>query len=710
MLDDYLDRYVEIFGAEVEANVAVSLGRSRLVVVDCDTAGQLARFVTDAEADSSAAPTVRSPGQLAADGVTLAHRDGGHFYFTVPEGMELPARPESMILGDGDDAYSILWGAGKYVLSPPSVRSEGPYIASGAVYPLPDWLADRIARHGEGYGERMQRSRGRIDSETDPVAQWGAGVPWAAILEPEPAGWAPTGKADGCGCPTWTAPGLHGSPKSATAHEPGCGQWVTSVDPPLHIWTDNPGEPWAGHIVATGKTTFSKLQAVALLHYDGNQRAAMDALGIDSARQGFDVDLAFLNSGEAANFSQNDEGDEKPDNDDGTERKILARASQLWIDREARKRLAALDAAQIELPPVTSLDELLAEDDDPVRFRIDNVWPAGGAKVLCAAPAGGGKTTLSGNLVHSLADGEPFLDVFAVNQRAERIVVIDNEMTPGMLKRWLRRQGVTNTLAVVDVVNLRGQAGLFDLGNDRLRDMWTRRLADLGCDFLVFDCLKPVLEAMGLDENREMGKLLYPLTDMLTAAGVDDVLVHHHMGHANERARGDSTLLGWSDANWKIVRDDDHPLQPRYFSTDKVRDADDPVREGLLSFDKATGRLTYAGGNRATTHQAENVEKRLSAVLDALADKATEGTDEMNVSQIRSAVGGKKETTDAALALAEKRGLVTRRHQNRAKLYRLDPKARDPLCMGNDADADADESTAPGLMPRRPRDVGPMGQ
>lgn len=94
-------------------------------------------------------------------------------------------------------------------------------------------------------------------------------------------------------------------------------------------------------------------------------------------------------------------------------------------------------------------------------MRVEGLWPSGGAKVLCAAAAGAGKTTLSGNLVRSLADGDPFLDGFAVNQSAERIVIIDNEMTKEMLKRWLRRQGVRNSAAVVDVVNLRGQAGLF---------------------------------------------------------------------------------------------------------------------------------------------------------------------------------------------------------------------------------------------------------
>jgi hypothetical protein len=390
--------------------------------------------------------------------------------------------------------------------------------------------------------------------------------------------------------------------------------------------------------------------------------------------------------------------------------KDWAAADNLRAQGDARRRVAADEAGDLTLPPVTNLDALLAKEDDPVRFRIDGVWPAGGAKVLCAAPAGGGKTTLSGNLVRSLADGDPFLGKFAVNHTAHRIVVIDNEMTEPMLRRWLRRQQVRNTAAVADVVNLRGQAGLFDMSNHRLRGEWARRLRDLGCDVVIFDCLKPVLEAMGLDENRETGKFLYPFAEMLADAGVEDVLVHHHMGHANERARGDSTLLGWTEANWKIVRKDDHLARPRFFSTDKVRDADEPVGEGLLSFDPATGHLTYVGGDRAATAQSENTEKRMQAVLDVLADKDTDGDGEMNVTEIKATVGGKKEVTDEALGLAEKRGLVTRRQRGRSKLYRINPKARDPLYMGDDRDPTADGTVAPVINLRQPRDSGPTGQ
>lgn len=176
------------FGDAVEVNVAVSLGRSRLVVVDCDTAAQLGAFLADAEADPDTVPTVRTPGQLGPDGVTLVHRDGGHFYFTVPEGIELPEQPGSMKVG-GDDGYAVIWGTGNYVLTPPSVRPEGTYEATGEpVYELPGWLAEAITTYGQGYVSRATDGHARADTSADPVARWGAGVSWAAILS-LPGGW-----------------------------------------------------------------------------------------------------------------------------------------------------------------------------------------------------------------------------------------------------------------------------------------------------------------------------------------------------------------------------------------------------------------------------------------------------------------------------------------------------------------------------------------
>lgn len=354
------------------------------------------------------------------------------------------------------------------------------------------------------------------------------------------------------------------------------------------------------------------------------------------------------------------------------------------VDELARTLTVEREGGNVELPPVTSLRDLLAEKDDDDEFRIDNVWPGGGAKVLCVAQAGGGKTTLSGNLARCLVDGDPFLDVFNVAHRAEHIVIIDNEMTKGMLRGWLRKQGVRNVGAVADVVTLRGQAGLFDMGNDRLRTQWTQRLRDLGCDFVIFDCLKPVLEAMNLDENRETGKFLYPFAEMLSEAGVNDVLVHHHMGHTNERARGDSSMLGWSDANWKIVVQANEVTgdKLRYFCTDKVRGAEQEVKEGLLTYTHGTGHLTYAGGDRIAAKKDATVDQRIERILEVLADSHADGTEAMNKTAIRKAVGGKTEITDDALGklMQEKANpRVVCRHEGRSQLYQLTPYGMDPM-------------------------------
>ncbi|WP_020109612.1 AAA family ATPase [Nocardia sp. 348MFTsu5.1] len=373
---------------------------------------------------------------------------------------------------------------------------------------------------------------------------------------------------------------------------------------------------------------------------------------------------------------------------DPLEAQIAGRQQWLWVDREAKARLAHHDAALIEIPPPMSLTALLAEDDPPVRHRIAQVWPAGGARIMLAAPEKAGKTTLLGNLVRSLADGDPFLGAFAVEAGEQaRMVLIDNEMSRDMTRRWLREQGIGNPGALLDVQTLRGRAGLFDLGNDRIRGRWARQLSDQGCNFLIFDCLRPVLDALGLKESTEAGMFLEPFDQLLIEAGIPDALIAHHMGHSSERARGDSRIVGWSDGNWKIVRLDEGPNAPKFF-TAMARDGE-PVPEGELRFDPLTRRLTYMGGvDRSQSRQNDAVDKKMHEVLTVLAERladskdSEEVKDSMNTTEIRQAVGGKKELTTQALAQAVGRKpspLLTRITDGRAVRYRITPEGLDPF-------------------------------
>ncbi|MCB0924952.1 MAG: DUF3987 domain-containing protein [Mycobacterium sp.] len=270
LLDSYLTAYTSHFGPDAPVNLAVEVGGSGLVVADADTAEQVAAFTTD----TTDGPTVRTPGQKSPDG-TMVHRDGGHFWFTVPDGVELPANPGT--LTDETGGYSVLWDR-RYVLVPPSVRAEGPYVATGAVQRLPDGLRDRIATYGAERAQRAVRARQRRPGGVSgPVAEREALMSWAQILDG--TGWMSTGKGDSCGCVIWTAPGPHASLKSATAHEPGCAVWVDSPDPPLRIWTDHDIEPFAD-VVADRGPTVTRLRAYAAIHHNNDIGAAMTALDL----------------------------------------------------------------------------------------------------------------------------------------------------------------------------------------------------------------------------------------------------------------------------------------------------------------------------------------------------------------------------------------------------------------------------------------------
>lgn len=657
-LAEYLTRYREKYGADTPVNIGVAVGPSGLLVVDVDTAEQAKAFRTLVAEDESYAPTVTSPGQKDKHG-NWAHKDGGHYHYVLPSGMNAPGVRN---LGDAGDVKS---GPGTYVLLPPSVRAEGPYTVTGPVRCIPGALASLVASFHVDRAPGVPRSASNGPGGSEDT--WAVTVEWDELLTAR--GWLATDRPDTCSCPIWTAPGEHASPKSATAHGEDC--TLRDGDPrnrALHVWTDCPGPELEAWFARNGTKDISKFDFVAAGWFAGDRAAARGALveAIGGPDLSFGPEAQSLGFGDPASA------------EDEFEKEVEAQLRRLLVNDAAQRRKATIEAGTVELPPVTGLADLLAEDDDPVRFRIQDVFPSGGARIIFAAPEKAGKTTLLGNLTRSLADGDPFLDRFAVNTRAERIMIIDNEMSKGMLRRWLRRQGIRDIGAVADVVTLRGQAGLFDLGNDKRRAEWAQRMRDQGIDFVIFDCLRPVLDALGLDENRETGKFLGPFDQLLAEAGCRDAVIAHHMGHQNERARGDSRIVGWSDGNWKVVRHEEAGEAPKFFFSAKVRDGDD-VPEGLLSYDASTGHLMYAGGNRSEAKAAGAVEKKLGEILDVLADHEVSGGVEMNTTEIKGAVGGNKAIIATALGLADERKLVTVRRQGRSILYRIVPAARDPL-------------------------------
>lgn len=297
------------------------------------------------------------------------------------------------------------------------------------------------------------------------------------------------------------------------------------------------------------------------------------------------------------------------------ERRVAAAVDDLRVKTEAARIVRQECAGARGAVDLVRLDTFLAVEDEPARYRIAELLPVGG-RVVLAAQYKAGKSTMLGNLVRSLADGDPFLDAFGIEIPAGGVVLVDDELDERMLRRWLRDQHIA-ARDRVHLVALRGRTGAFDLLDDVTRGEWADRIRATGATVLVLDCLRPVLDALGLSEDKDAGRFLVAVDALLAEAGISEAVVSHHMGHTGERSRGDTRIRDWPDVEWRLVREatedgSSNPDARRYF-TAYGRDVD--VREGLLTYDTLTRRLVRAGGTRIEV-RADGAWPELREVLE----------------------------------------------------------------------------------------------
>jgi hypothetical protein len=279
-------------------------GKHRLVAVDFDTQAEKDAFYA---AWSSAAghdvagdkgPTVLSPGKVNDSGEWV-HKNGGHHWFMLPEGVDLSGLPMQKLTGEG--GWVAMFGTGFHVLVPPSVRAEGPYQLVGQLEMIPGWLLEFITAEGTrvtAHREEKQ-SRAKVAYENDPIDHWAATTSWAELLERDD--WTMNGRLDACTCPEATRPGGdHSNDKSATAHQPGCTQGYDTSrgHGPLYVWTDNAPEWLQRYIADKGTRAITKLQYVAGRDHAGNQGDAMRALGLRRLVDDPHADLWAMAGGE----------------------------------------------------------------------------------------------------------------------------------------------------------------------------------------------------------------------------------------------------------------------------------------------------------------------------------------------------------------------------------------------------------------------------
>lgn len=274
--------------------------------------------------------------------------------------------------------------------------------------------------------------------------------------------------------------------------------------------------------------------------------------------------------------------------------------------REAKRILDEEAVPVAEAPPIETLQVRLERPRTPTKFRIEGWQPEGG-RVVLAAQAKGGKTHASHNLARVLVDGGRWLGRWPVNRIRGTVAILDFELSEATAEDWLQRQGIKN-LDRVALCALRGKAATFNILDVSTRAAWAQKLAEVGTDYVVLDCLRPVLDAIGLDEHKDAGKFLNAFDALLHEAGIGEALVIHHMGHGGERSRGDSRIIDWPDATWRLTLDNIvDPSSPRFIAA-FGRDVE--IEEHRLSLDKDTRHL-----KAIVESGLENIEEALRLVL-----------------------------------------------------------------------------------------------
>jgi len=357
--------------------------------------------------------------------------------------------------------------------------------------------------------------------------------------------------------------------------------------------------------------------------------------------------------------------------EDTKEQLIHQKLFNLEVLDEARTRLRIAKARQLceTTSPPETLTDFLAVPDEEQTYRIDELLPTGG-RVILSAQYKAGKTSLVHNIVKAIVDNRLFLKEFGVQQG--KVALIDTEMDERQMRRWMRAHTITNTGNVL-VKPLRGAVSTFNILDPEVLTMWTEWLT--GYDVIILDCLRPVLDALGLSEDHDAGKFLVAFDELLKRCRASEAILADHMGHSGERTRGDSRKLDWPDVTWRIVRDKDsddldNPNVDRYFSG-YGRDVN--VAEGLLDYTPETRELSYVARSR-NADKVSRVAKAVTTFVRAKPGATTreiEQAEELATFTRQQVRDGIKKALDDRDIIAETEG------KNHAKKHFVNP-SRNP--------------------------------
>lgn len=299
----------------------------------------------------------------------------------------------------------------------------------------------------------------------------------------------------------------------------------------------------------------------------------------------------------------------QPQPDTTFKQRVQQEAHQIRIRNAARELVAAEEHAKSWKPPADfgTLKDELAQADQAPQWRVKGLLGLG-HNAIPVARRKAGKTTLIGNLVRSVVDGEPFLGRFDVTPIEGSVAIFNYEVDELQYRRWLRETRIVHADRV-HVLHLRGKA--LPLSDVRIRKWVINWLKERDVTMWLPD---PYSRAyVGCVENgndeAQVGRFLDILDVIKAEAGVSELVMPTHTPKAktesgDETAIGSQRLEAWPDSMWYLTKDQKSGLR---FLRAEGRDID--VAEEQLTYNEATRSLILGGWDRNTT------VKRLDADL-----------------------------------------------------------------------------------------------
>ena len=283
----------------------------------------------------------------------------------------------------------------------------------------------------------------------------------------------------------------------------------------------------------------------------------------------------------------------------------------LQEQQELRREISTAASGGVALPELLTLRQRLARPRRSRTWRVEGLQGVGHRTVFYARYKLG-KTTVVGNLLRSFADNVPFLGR-EICPLDGTVAVLDFEMSAEQLDDWYRDLAIEHDDRIwpVTMRNLP-----FNVLDAAVRAAWATELRARQVRYLVLDCLRPMLDRCGLDEQKQIGQFLTNgIEPLLAAAGIDELLLVHHAGYDGRHGRGDSRIGDWPDAMWSLIGDPDNPEAPRYFA---ATGRDVHVPKTRLHFDAATRRVTLPGG--APAKKSAAVDEALASIVQLLTE------------------------------------------------------------------------------------------